>query len=113
MVFNEEDEEYYLWSRRNLLTRKVTLSDLMKLMKKDKRLARLTPDQAILRLPVSVRAPAGLSWSAVLKAKVRVLTDQMDSIGDEANPTSQSPGGTYEVKEFIGWTVYPVAGSRL
>lgn len=112
VVFNEEDEEYYLWSRRDALTRDITVSDLMKAVRRDKRLRHMPYQKAILHLPISVRAPRGMTWAEVLKAKAGRIAEQIESIEDDPHPTSQSPGGYYKVKEFVGWSVYPVVGSQ-
>lgn len=113
VVFDENEEETYLWNRKNLLSRKITAGDIYRLIKGDKKLSSIPYQEAVLRLPVSIRAPHGLKWREVLKIKAGRVSDDIDDISGEHAPSSTSGGGSYQVKEFIGWTVYPAAGTKL
>jgi len=113
VVFDENEEEYYLWNRKNLITRKITAGDIAKLIARNKKLSSLSYADAIKYLPVSIQAPKGVLWPDILKLKAGRIAEDIEDIDGEHAPSSTSGGGSYQVKEFVGWTVYPAAGTAL
>lgn len=111
IVFNEDEDEYYLWERKRAYRPKITVRDLEAVLPSSVSILDMTPDQIRHYLPLipeHKRVGRGVSWREVVSTKDTILQDQIRSI-DEGSPTSSKASlqAGLQVKAVVGWSAYP------
>lgn len=106
IVFNEEEEEYYLWARKRAYKPKITMRDFEKVLPPGKSIMDYTPEQIqgfVHRIPISKRVSEGVLWKKVLESKAGIANDFIEKIEDSQKYQTNE----YKVEEFVGWSAYP------
>ena len=104
IVYNDEEDEYYLWNRKRAYRRKVVMRDIQKYLPiGGKTIFDLTDSEiAFYAAQVSKQKTQGVSWKRVLESKAGIVRDQIEHIEE-----LETYRGGLQVKAFVGWSAYP------
>ncbi len=102
VIYNEEEDEFYLWNRKRAYKNKVTITDYLKAIPKG-----MSPDDFSLAeleayLPIRLRVQKGVFWKDVEGSRAGLSRDQIEHIEQQ-----EKYQGTMLVKAFVGWSAYP------
>jgi len=106
IVYNEDEDEFYLWNRKRAYRPKITLKDLEATLPKGGRsILDYSPEELSFlasQVPARKKAGRGVLWKQVLQSKGGIAKDQIEHI-----EALEAYSGALKVEAFVGWSAYP------